>query len=36
MAKELFNYELSNKSILDFGSGTAILSIIRKVRRCEY
>ena len=28
MAKELFNYELSNKSILDFGSGTAILSII--------
>lgn len=28
MAKELFNNELNNKSILDFGSGTAILSII--------
>ena len=28
MAKELFNQQLNKKSVLDFGSGTAILSII--------
>ena len=28
IAKALFNFDLKNKIILDFGSGTAILSIL--------
>ena len=36
MAKELFNQQLSKKSVLDFGSGTAILSIISTKLGAKY
>ena len=36
MAKELFNHKLNEKSVLDFGSGTAILSIISAKLGAKY
>lgn len=36
MAKELFNHQLNEKSVLDFGSGTAILSIISAKLGAKY